>query len=93
MPITLIHPMNENLPAARPAPARLASLAGKTIGLLDISKPGGDIFLDHLEILLRERHGAARIIRARKPTFTRVAPPDVLDPLRAADAVIEALAD
>ena len=93
MPITLVHPGNENIPQAAAPPARLGSLSGKKIGLLDISKPGGSFFLDRLEKILRDRHGVAEVIRARKPTFAKKAPPQVIEQLRAADAVIEGLAD
>jgi hypothetical protein len=93
MPITLVNPLNET-PAqpATPAP-RLAALNGKTIALLDISKPGGNIFLDRIEHLLKERHGVANIIREIKPTFAKPAPHGVIDKIRGADAAIEALAD
>jgi len=95
MPTTLVNPLDETpRPFSRAAP-RLASLAGKTIGLLDISKAGGSIFLDHLEQLLRQRYGVAEIIRATKPTFTKPAPDAVIAKFLDAkcDAVIEALAD
>jgi hypothetical protein len=93
MPVTLIHPGNENVPQAAPPPARLAALTGKKIGLLDISKPGGSFFLDRLESILRECYGVADVLRARKPTFAKPAPPQVIEQLRGMDAVIEALAD
>ena len=45
MPITLVNPLDETPRiVSNPAP-RLNNLAGKTIGLLDISKPGGSVFL------------------------------------------------
>jgi len=91
--MTLVNPMNEAIPQAALPPPRLTSLAGRRIALLDISKPGGDVFLDRLEALLKERHGVASVIRERKPTFTKPAPPEVIERLRGADAVIEALAD
>lgn len=93
MPITLVNPMNETVVKASPPPARLESLAGKRIGLLDISKPGGSFFLDRLEKILRERYRAAEIVRTKKPTFSKNAPDPVIEQLRVADAVIEALAD
>jgi hypothetical protein len=93
MPITLVNPMNEtSAQAANPAP-RLDALTGKTIALLDISKPGGNIFLDRIEYLLRKHHGVTSIIRETKPTFAKPAPPEVIDKIGGADAVIEALAD
>jgi hypothetical protein len=93
MPVTLVHPGNENLPQAATPPARLPSLAGKKVGLLDISKPGGSFFLDRLEQLLLTRYQAGEVMRIKKPTYTKNAPPAVIEQLRGMDAVIEALAD
>jgi hypothetical protein len=93
MPITLIHPGNEAVTKAAAPPSRLASLSGRKIGLLDISKPGGSFFLDRLETILRERYGVAEVVRARKPTFAKNAPAAVIEQLRGVDAVIEGLAD
>ena len=94
MPITLINPMDETRVQAAPPPPRLDMLAGKTIALLDISKPGGNIFLDRLESLLVSDYGVAKVIREMKPTFTKPAPAALIERLAAeSDAVIEALAD
>jgi hypothetical protein len=66
--------------------------APRRIALLDIRKPRGDVFLDELEALLRER--GHDVERTQKPTFTKVAPPDVRREIaERCDAVIEALAD
>ena len=95
MPNILVNPLDEQQPVqGQPAP-RLASLEGKTIGFLDISKPGGSIFLDRIESLLKQSYGVGAVIREAKPTFAKPAPPEVIDRLRQAkvEAVIEALAD
>ena len=85
--------MNERALSATAAP-RLPTLAGKTIALLDISKPGGSVFLDRLERILLERYARlSRVIREMKPTFAKPAPEAMLEQLRGVDAVIEALAD
>ena len=95
MPTILVNPLDETPRAQRSPAPRLATLAGKTVGLLDISKPGGSVFLDHIERRLRERYGVAAVVRESKPTFTKPAPPEVIAKLRElnVDAVIEALAD
>ena len=93
MPVTLVNPMNEQAPQAASAARRLTELQGKSIALLDISKPGGSVFLDRIERLLKERYGVAHVIREMKPTFTKPAPAAVLEKIRAVDAVIEGLAD
>jgi hypothetical protein len=91
----LVNPMNETVRQGVAAAPRIGTLAGKTIGLLDISKPGGDVFLDRLAALLTGRFGVARVERFRKPTFAKPAPQEVMDAVMAArpDAVIEGLAD
>ena len=93
MATELINPMNETPVRVAPPPARLRSLQDKTIGLLDISKTGGNIFLDRLEHLLRDRFQVAHVVRTAKPTFAKPAPPGVIEQLRAVHAVVEALAD
>jgi len=93
MAVTLVHPGNEGTAQAGKAPALLATLKGKRIGLLDISKPGGRFFLDRLEQLLRTQYEASDVIRLTKPTYTRNAPAEVIQQLRSTDAVIEGLAD
>jgi hypothetical protein len=95
MPIILVNPLNESLNAKRERAPRLATLSGKIVGLLDISKPGGSVFLDALERLLKERFDVREVVRATKPTFTKPAPDDLIDRLATGGcaAVIEALAD
>ena len=95
MPTILVNPLDETVRVQGIPAQRLDTLQGKTIGLLDISKPGGSVFLDHLERLLKQNHGVAHVVRATKPTFTKPAPAAVIEQLIAArcDAVIEALAD
>ena len=88
----LLDPTSELSPAKRERLPRLDSLEGRTVGLLDISKARGDVFLDRLEQKLRER--GAEVARFRKPTFTKPAPPDLRQQISVqCDAVVEALAD
>lgn len=88
----LLDPTGEKEPIARPRAPRLSRVSGKTLGLLDISKPRGDVFLDRLSELLVAR--GARVERFRKPTFTKPAPLDLRQQIHAkCEAVIEALAD
>ncbi len=88
----LLDPTSETQPTTRARLPRLASLQGRTVGLLDIAKPRGDIFLDRLEERLREQ--GAQVERFRKPTFTKPAPVDLRQEIATrCDAVVEALAD
>ena len=88
----VLDPTSERSLAMRERVARLASLEGKTVGLLDISKARGDVFLDQLEARLRKR--GADVKRFSKPTFTKPAPVDLRHEISVqCDAVVEALAD
>jgi len=85
-------PTSERSPEARQPLPRPSDLMGKTVGLLDISKPRGDIFIDRLEDLLIQR--GVKTKRYKKPTFTRVAPTELKQQIaEECDAVIESLAD
>ena len=88
----LLDPTAERLHAKRERLARPASLTGLTIGLLDISKTRGDIFLDQIEAQLVERGLTVKLYK--KPTFARVAPIELKQAITTeCDVVIEALAD
>ena len=79
-------------PAMRERLPRLQALEGRCIGLLDISKARGDIFLNEIEAQLAAR--GLSIKRYQKPTFARVAPTALMQQISSeCDAVIEALAD
>lgn len=93
MPTILVNPFDERPQVQGEIAPRLDTLAGKTIGLLDISKPGGSLFLDYLERLLKERFAVGRVVRKTKPTFTKPAPENLIRELAECHAVIEALAD
>ncbi|MBW3618881.1 MAG: hypothetical protein KY461_01440 [Actinobacteria bacterium] len=86
-------PLDEHVREPVPDAPRPASLAGVTVGLLDISKPRGQEFLDRVEHLLRTGHDVADVVRLRKPTFARPAPADVLAEAERCGAVLVALAD
>ena len=87
-----LDPTSERTAIARTLADRPASLEGKVVGLIDISKPRGDVFLDRLETLLNER--GLRTLRFRKPTFTKVAPVDLRHEISTkCDVIVEALAD
>ena len=88
----ILDPTSERTPAARQVNPRPASLDGLTVGLLDISKARGDVFLDRLEARLQADGVTTR--RNRKPTFAKPAPVDLRHEIATqCEVVIEALAD
>ncbi|MCP4004805.1 MAG: hypothetical protein GY725_11465 [bacterium] len=87
-----LDPSSERKPTRRPRAPRLSKLAGATVGLLDISKPRGDVFLGRIEARLKD--SGAEVLRFSKPTFTKPAPVDLRHEIATrCTAVIEALAD
>ena len=89
---TLLDPTARRDASAIELAPRIGDLDGLNIGLLDISKPRGDVFLDRLEQRLAER--GAQVKRYAKPTFAKPAPVDLRHEITSqCDAVIEALAD
>lgn len=90
--LNLLDPTSENTPTIRVHLEPPASLDGLTVGLLDISKPRGDVFLDRIEERLVGDGLAVK--RYMKPTVTRKAPQTIVDAIvDECDIVIEALAD
>lgn len=88
----VLDPTDERTPIRRAPAPRPPALWG-VVGLLDIRKPRGDVFLDRLEARLHER-ADVRVLRYAKPTFTRPAPIDLRREIATkCDFVIEALAD
>ncbi len=88
----LLDPSSEQSVLHRERLTRPAHLRGQVVGLLDISKPRGDVFLDRLEQLLTE--AGAQVRRYKKPTFTKPAPVDLRQEIATqCTLVIEALAD
>ena len=89
---TLLDPTSELVPAGIPKVERPPSLDGLRVGLLDISKPRGNVFLDRLEQRLVD--AGATVRRYAKPTFTKPAPIDLRYEIATkCELVIEALAD
>ena len=89
---SILDPTSERSVGTRERLPRPGSVDGLTVGLLDISKPRGNVFLDRIEQRLVE-HGAT-VKRYAKPTFTKPAPVDLRHEIAAeCHVVIEALAD
>ena len=88
----VLDPTNERRATTVERVGRPTSLKGLTVGLLDISKARGDVFIDRLEERLSEM--GADVKRYKKPTFTKPAPVDLRHEISInCQVVIEALAD
>jgi hypothetical protein len=71
---------------------RLESLKGKTIGLLDIGFVNGNVFLDRIEEVLKNKYGVSEVVRKAKPSPARPAKDEVRKALiDDCDAIVEGL--
>ncbi|HRD75439.1 MAG TPA: hypothetical protein PK264_05800 [Hyphomicrobiaceae bacterium] len=68
---TLLDPTGEHEAVAKKLAARPRSLDGVTVGILDIGKARGDVYLNQLALRLGERGIAVK--RYAKPTPSRLA--------------------
>lgn len=88
----VLDPTAEQTPSSRARLARPEQLQGLTVGLLDISKPRGDVFLNRLETLLSDR--GVTVKRYMKPTVAKPAPLPLRQQIVGeVNVVIEGLAD
>jgi hypothetical protein len=88
----LLDPTSERSPTQRPRLARPDRLDGLTVGILDIAKARGDVFLKQLGDRLGERGIAVR--HYAKPTNTRPAPLPLQQQIATeVNVVIEGLSD
>ena len=91
-PYIMRDPTAEISPAMRQRVSPPASLDGATIGLLSISKERSDEFLDTIEKRLAAR--GHKVLRFRKPTYTRPAPlPIIQDIVERCSVAVVGLAD
>lgn len=92
MPITLIDPSAEQVSAVQNGAARLDSLQGKRIGLLDNIKHNAEYLLQEVgERLKRDFNCEIELIK--KKTYTRFAEPHVIESLKKYDGVVTAVGD
>jgi hypothetical protein len=89
---TLLDPTGEHAPANRKQTARPKTLDGITIGMLDIGKARGDVFLNRLAERLTER--GITVKRYAKPTPSRLVATDTKQKITSeVDAAVIGLAD
>jgi len=90
--IELLDPTSAPRVKELPLAERCSSLAGKQIGFLSNGKANAELLLDEIQRLLRSRLGGLTIVRGDKGA-AEPAPEDVVERLRACDAVVTAIAD
>lgn len=92
--LIIVDPATESIVRSDALAARLRTLAGMRIGLVDNSKHRSDVFLERLEQLLVAEYGIAGFSRYRKTNASVPMPPDVLTTMTSeCDAIIHGIAD
>ncbi len=89
----LLDPTHEQDPAGFAAPKRLATLKGATIGVISNGKENTKPFFDHVERLLRDSHGVAKVIRRIKANYSAPAQHALLAEAMGWDAVLAGVGD
>jgi hypothetical protein len=92
MAMILVDPSAEQKSAAQSGAARLDSLQGKRIGLLDNIKHNAEYLLTELGERLKREY-ACDVVLVKKKTYTKFAEPHVLASLRDCQAVVTAIGD
>jgi hypothetical protein len=93
MSVRVLDPTIEEATVTTPSTARLASLEGRTVGLLDNGKIRVHELLNHMEEMLRSQYGVAQVLRFKKPDASRPAPPEVVADMKQCAAIISAVGD
>ena len=91
--IRVLDPTNEMKAAGVPAAPRPSSLAGKTVGFISNGKEGTKGFFAHLDRLLREEHGVAKVVSRTKTNYGAPADKHIADEIKQWDAVISGIGD
>jgi predicted GTPase len=92
--LVLINPQNEASVAASSLAPRLPGLQGKRVGLLDNSKNKAGKMLDAVTAILHAEYGFTDVVRARKPSASKPADPEVIEELASTcDLVIAGVGD
>ena len=93
MVFQVLDPTNETAPPmGQPAP-RVASLAGKTVGIISNGKEGTKGFFAHLDRMLRDEFGVAEVVLRTKSNFSAPADPDIVDEIARWHAVVTGIGD
>ncbi len=92
--IQILDPSAEDVPEELGLSAKLPSLDGKVIGLLENRKYHADAFLQELQNVLLQEYGAKDVVYATKFTYSAPCAEETLDSLVAqCDAVVHAISD
>ena len=93
MTIRVLDPTAGEAPANGKLAPRLPTLEGKTVGFISNGKEGTKGFFSHLEKMLREDYGVAKVVSRTKSNYSAPADKHIADEITQWDAVISGIGD
>ena len=93
MTFRVLDPTPEKAPPGGQLAPRLASLEGKTIGFISNGKVGTKGFFAHLDRMLREEHGVAKVVSRTKSNYSAPADEHIIDESRKWHAAVTGIGD
>jgi len=72
---------------------RLDTLEGRTVGFISNGKEGTKGFFAHLDRILREKHGVARVVSRTKSNYSAPADAHIVAEIKGWDAVVSGIGD
>ena len=93
MTFEVFDPTHEKANAATTLAPRLATLRGKTIGIVTNEKEGTKGYFGHLDRLLRTEFGVADVVWRAKANYSAPAGPAIVAEMRSWDAVVAGVGD
>ncbi len=93
MTIEILNPTYAEAPPDFEPATRPDGLAGLTIGIISNGKHGTVPFFDALEAELRDRHGAANVIRVVKPNYSAPVGTEILHQASTWHALVAGIGD
>ena len=93
MTFRVLDPTSEKAPPKGQAAPRLDTLEGKTVGFISNGKEGTKGFFGHLDRILREEYGVAKVVSLTKSNYSAPADKHIVAEIKSWDAMISGIGD
>jgi hypothetical protein len=93
MTFRVLDPTPERAPSVGQLAPRLDTLEGKTVGFISNGKEGTKGFFKHLDQMLREEYGVARVVSRTKSNYSAPADAHIVAEIKGWDAVVSGIGD
>ncbi len=93
MSFRVLDPTPEKAPPVGELAPRLDTLKGKTVGFISNGKEGTKGFFRHLEQMLKDDYGVAKVVMTTKSNYSAPADAPIAAQIKEWDAVVSGLGD